>query len=223
MTEQPSFSKKAWQDNQPRLDMIFKLPFIQKLADGSLDREIFKGYILQDAYYLEQYARTLAIAASKAVDHESMVFLSGSLVESIAIEQALHQEYFAAFGLDKQAVLRTEASPTCVAYTSYLVAVSQCQSVEVAIAAILPCFWIYLEVGKYIAMNTVVGNPYAKWIETYSDPLFAEATDKAIALTDRMARRAPEQVPAMRRAFDQAVRYEWMFWDAAWRQEEWPL
>ena len=94
------------------------------------------------------------------------------------------------------------------------------------VAGLLPCFWIYEDVGRRLKdrIGDLVGHPYADWIDTYGDPGFAAATGQARAIVDRAAEqtgRADRE--RMRRTFATAARYEWMFWDAAWRRETWPV
>ena len=93
-------------------------------------------------------------------------------------------------------------------------------------AGILPCFWIYEDVGRRLKdrVGDLTGHPYADWIGTYGDPAFAASTEQAKQILDRTAAQPdPGTVERMHEAFATASRYEWMFWDAAWRQETWPV
>jgi thiaminase len=92
------------------------------------------------------------------------------------------------------------------------------------VGAILPCFWVYRDIGAAIAAESPPGNFYQAWIDTYADPGFAAATDAMIAVYDRahVSAGADEQA-RMQRAFQKCCQYEWMFWDAAWREEAWPV
>ena len=95
--------------------------------------------------------------------------------------------------------------------------------VEVEAAAILPCFWVYLKVGKHIAATMKEGNPYSAWIATYSDPVFDASNDKAIALCDELAEKAsPEIRERMTEIFVEATRMEWLFWHGAYEDLKWP-
>jgi thiaminase/transcriptional activator TenA len=83
-------------------------------------------------------------------------------------------------------------------------------------AAILPCFWIYREVGNAVAAGAATDNSYARWIETYSSPEFSADVEKAVAFTEQLAADAgPAERTLMREAFMTASRLEYCFWDDA--------
>jgi len=220
----PRFSDQVWADTAPLRAQIDQLSFIRRLTDGTLKMDVFRHYMIQDALYLTGYARALSFAAMRAPNPEEQVFLADSAKTAIVVERALHGSFFEAFGVSEGEVLNTPMAPTCQAYTDYLMTSCVVGSYGVGIAAILPCFWIYQDVGARIAAGHVTPNPYAKWIETYSDEGFAEATRTAIAIMDRAADDTSEtDRAAMRAAFVRSSQYEWMFWDAADRLERWPV
>ena len=93
-----------------------------------------------------------------------------------------------------------------------------------SVAALLPCFWIYGEVGKHLLAVARPANPYQAWIDTYADEAFADGVRKVIALSDRIAAAATPAVrDQMHQAFRRAAQLEWMFWDSAYRREAWPV
>jgi len=95
---------------------------------------------------------------------------------------------------------------------------------EVVLAALLPCFWIYREVGKHIHARAISPNPYQAWIDTYAGEEFEMAVDAVIAVVDDVAKQAsPRTLAAMHHAFIRATQLEWMFWDSAYREETWPV
>ena len=91
-------------------------------------------------------------------------------------------------------------------------------------AAVLPCYWIYWEVGKELERKGSPNALYQKWIETYASEEFAVVVRGVIEAADQTAARlTPDQRDAMRRCFVNTSRYEWMFWDMAYRREPWPV
>jgi thiaminase/transcriptional activator TenA len=166
---------------------IHELPFNVELAAGSLSRARFQTYITQDAIYLGQFSRALAIAAAKAPDAATMQSFAQSALGAVAVEQALHGRYLRDFGVDPVGIADAEPSPDCLAYTSYLLAAAYHEPWEVLVAALLPCFWIYRDVGCAIARTAASHNPYRAWIDTYADERFGEAVRRAIAASDRAA------------------------------------
>jgi thiaminase (transcriptional activator TenA) len=92
-----SFSETAWQRTARLRQAIHALPFNTELAEGSLTRERFQGYVIQDALYLGQYSRVLAIAGVKGPDGATLHAFAASALEAVAVEQALHQRYLREF------------------------------------------------------------------------------------------------------------------------------
>jgi thiaminase (transcriptional activator TenA) len=217
------FSEEAWQRTAALRDAIHELPFNVELAAGSLSRERFQAYITQDAIYLGWFSRALAISAAKAPDTATLQSFAQSALGAIAVEQALHGRYLSDFGIDPAGIADAEPSPDCLAYTSYLIAAAYHDPWEVLVAALLPCFWIYWDVGCEIARAASPQNPYKAWIDTYTDEHFGGAVRAVIAITDRAAEAATAATRAkMLTAFTRACQYEWLFWDGAYQRRSWP-
>lgn len=217
------FSDDAWQRTARLRAAIHGLPFNTELAAGTLSRDRFQIYIVQDALYLGQFSRALAIAAAKAPDTGTLQAFAQSALGVVAVEQALHRRYLREFGIDPAGLAEAEPSPDCLAYTSFLTAAAYHEPWEVLVAALLPCFWIYWDVGCAIAGKAAAENPYRAWIDTYADERFGEAVRTVIATSDRAAAATTAATRAkMLAAFVGACRYEWLFWDGAYQRRDWP-
>jgi thiaminase (transcriptional activator TenA) len=217
------FSEEAWQRTTRLREAIHELPFNTELAAGSLAPDRFQAYIIQDALYLGRFSRALAIAAAKAPDADAMQTFAQSALSAVAVEQALHGHYLREFGIDPSGVGEAETSPDCLAYTSYLLAASYHEPWEVLVAALLPCFRIYWEVGCTISQQATPDNPYRAWIDTYADERFGKAVQGAVAIGDRAAAAVTSATrAAMLSAFVRSCQYEWLFWDGAYQRRRWP-
>jgi thiaminase (transcriptional activator TenA) len=212
-----SFCAEVWEKIAPIRRAVQAHPFLQGLADGSLPRAVFQHYIVQDSHYLADYARVLALVSARAPDAAARLEFSDGAKVAVQVEAALHQNFFAEYGVVQVA----PPSPVCTAYSSYLIKLAATRRYEEAIAGLLPCFWIYWDVGQMMASRTAPHNPYASWIATYTDPAFGAATARVRAIVDAAA--TPTLKASMFSAFETAARYEWMFWDAAWQQQGWPV
>ena len=217
------FSDEAWQRTASLREAIHVLPFNAELAAGTLARNRFQHYIVQDALYLGQFSRALAIAAAKAPDTGALQAFGQSALGALAVERALHEQYLRAFGVDPASLASAAPAPDCLAYTSFLIAAAYHGPWEVLVAALLPCFWIYWDVGCAIARRAAPENPYRAWIDTYADERFGEAVEKVIAISDRAAEVTSVATRAeMFAAFGRACQYEWLFWDGAYQLRGWP-
>ncbi len=217
------FSRTLWEDNRARYDAIVAMPFNAELAEGTLAINAFRRYIVQDAHYLEGFARALALAAAKGDKAEQVAMLASSAAGAIHVERSLHETYFSQFGVTPDELASTESSPVCSHYVSFLLATAGLEAFPVAVAALLPCFWIYREVGQSIAARSAQDNPYRAWIETYSGEAFDAAVSRMVGLTDLLAAGASDETRRrMARAFAKSTELEWMFWDSAYRDARWP-
>ena len=214
MSNTQPWSQQAWSAADHIYREILDLPFVKQLADGSLPREIFNRYIGQDSLYINRYCRVLCHIASRLPEKEMTESFIGFAGDGVEVERALHSIYLS----DRP----EEMSPVCLMYTSVLMSQAYAP-VEVGAASVLPCFWVYLKVGKHIAATARIDHPYADWIATYSDPAFDRSNDRAIEICDRLAAAASPAVrDAMTRIFVECTRMEWLFWQGAYADLKWP-
>lgn len=210
-----NWSEEAWNASERIYNAILELPFIKELADGTLPQDKFLHYIEQDNLYIDDYSRVLAHIASRLDRIDDVAAFLAFAGDGVAVEKNLHATYVHAAA--------TEKTPACLLYTSLLKAQAN-EPVEVEAAAILPCFWIYQKAGEHIlSIARMNGNPYASWIETYSDPSFGISTRRCIDICDRLADNASHGIRRrMTAIYRQCSRLEWMFWDSAYRIASWP-
>ena len=213
------FCDAAWQRTTGLRAAIHSLPFNRELAAGTLDKARFQFYIEQDAQYLEQYSRILAMAGVRGPDGATLRLFAESALEAVAVEQALHAQYLSEFGSEA-----AEPSPDCLGYTSFLLATAYHEPWEVLMAAVLPCFWIYWDVGNAIAREAAAENRYRAWIDTYSDEGFGNAVRAVIAATDTAAAGASAALrDRMMTAFIRSTQYQYLFWEGAYQLRRWPV
>lgn len=213
------WTDKTWTQIEPIYQKIIEMPFIEELQRGTLPLEKFQFYMGQDSFYLENFARSLALIGARAnrVSHalDFIRFAEGAIV----VEKALHDSYFKEFGLNQ----RGSIEPTTHHYINFLKSTSALDQVEIAMAAVLPCFWIYQEVGDSIYKNQLnEDNPYQKWIDTYAGKEFKELVIKAKNICDSVAENCTsQQQERMTQAFIEASKLEFMFWDSAYQLKTW--
>lgn len=215
-TDNTLWSQTAWHTALPVYDAILDLPFLKELAAGTLPRDKFEFYIGQDSLYLNDYTRMLSHIAARMDKTELTERFLRFALDGIAVERELHASFISSAPKEK--------SPTCLFYTSLLKSTAM-EETAVECAAVLPCFWIYREVGKEIIRRAKMeGNPYAHWISTYADETFDQSTDAAIAICDMLAAESSQKTrDRMTEIFLNASRLELRFWDSAYHLEKWEL
>ncbi|MDR1379291.1 MAG: thiaminase II [Synergistaceae bacterium] len=210
------FSAKVFEKIQPIMKRIYEHPFNMELAKGTLSRDRFCFYMQQDSLYLLHFARALAFAGSRSLQERRISALLTAAQGALLAERALHEYYFAEFGVTRSA----KENRACLGYTSLILSTVSLGSLGEALAVLLPCFWIYREVGNHILHIAASPNPYDKWIQMYSDKEFSDGVDRFIDLVDIVAGEAAEQERLlMEDRFITASHFEYYFWDEAYRMK----
>jgi thiaminase/transcriptional activator TenA len=224
VTSQTSWSTRLWSDIEPTFAAILTHPFLTGLTDGSLDANVFAEYVAQDVHYLRDYARALSIVAAKAPTLADTAMFARHAAEVYDVELTLHTALLPELGLDSSAIGETPVTPTTQAYTSYLLATAYGGSFADGLAAVLPCYWIYAKVGSNLMRRGSVDPRYQRWIDSYGGDDYAKTVAEVLALTDRIGPSlSPAEEACSRAHFVTTARYEWMFFDAAYRRERWPV
>jgi thiaminase/transcriptional activator TenA len=214
------FTDELWNSALPVYEQILAHPFNEELKNGTLHVEKFKFYIYQDSLYLADFAKALATAGTRASTSQELLDFLQFAQNAILVERALHIGYFKEYEIG----FNSGKAPGCFAYTNYLLATSAFESFEVSVAALLPCFWIYKKVGDHIYANQSAPNPYQNWIDAYAGEEFAASVQKALDICDFLADNASANVrKKMKEAYLIATRLEYVFWDSAYRQEQWDV
>jgi thiaminase (transcriptional activator TenA) len=219
-----SFSAGLWHGIADIYAAILAHPFIAGLTEGSLPHDAFAFYLVQDALFLRRYAQALAVVAGQAPDAAGTEMFARHAAGIVAAEMSLHESLLADLGLDPASVDAAQEAPTTLAYTSYLLAAVHGGSYGEGVGAVLPCYWIYWEVGKHLLGKGSPNPGYQRWIDTYGAAEFGAEALEVIAVTDKLGPAlASVERERVRRHFRATSRYEWMFWDMGYRQENWPL
>ncbi len=201
-------------------------PFVVALGKGTLPPKKFKYYILQDARYLEELARIFAIGSAKATDADTALRFAQLVEETMVVERGLHEMYGKQWSLSPRDMRSTPLAPTNYAYCRHMRSVAQTGTLGEITVVALPCAWVYCEVGQHLLRKgkPKPSHPYQEWLQLYGSPEFAEVARWMREVVDRFAKTAGTAEKArMKEAFLISSKYEWMFWDMAWREEQWPM
>jgi len=221
-----SFSELLRKDVAPVWNAIFKHAFIVEMSEGVLPLDKFKFFIMQDYVFLIEFSRGLAVAASKAHEIEDLQRFIEFLHATTTIEVGSLRRLANELGIATEELEKVHPTPTTYAYTRHILSVAHCGSFGEFVAAILPCMWSYQELGERIRdSKKLQQHPvYSKWTVTYRSKEYKELVNWLRSLIDRLARDAsrPER-SRMREHFVIGSRYEYMFWDMAYKLEMWPV
>ncbi|HEY7818797.1 MAG TPA: thiaminase II, partial [Vicinamibacteria bacterium] len=182
------FTGELWAAGEPVVRNILVHPFLRGLKDGTLDEKAFRFYVVEDTRYLTEFARVLSILASKAPRDEWIVAFDRDAIASLEAERALHESYFKEFGLSEEEIRSKPPAPTTLAYTNYLLATAYGSSFSEALSAALPCYWIYLEVGKALAREGSPNRLDQRWIDNYGSADYERTVEAVLGIMDESAK-----------------------------------
>ncbi|MDU0201154.1 thiaminase II [Paenibacillus sp. MAH-36] len=220
-----TFSERLYERLQPIWRRNHAHPFVQGMGDGTLDLEKFRFYMIQDYVYLKDYAKLFALGAVKSDDLAVMGKFAALLDSTLNEEMSLHRAYAARFGITVEELEQAKPSPVTLAYTHYMLHTAQNGSLAELTAALLPCMWSYSEIGKELSRLPGVSEHsyYGDWIKMYSSEEFGALAQWCIGLLDRLAEGKPEsELIRLEEIFLNTTRYEYLFWEMAYRMESWP-
>lgn len=203
-----TISKELWQSNQDLAQACLENPFVQGIANGTLDKSKFAYYVGQDAFFLESFARAYSLAAAKSPDWDGFNIFH-SLAGGVLEELRLHESYAAKWGIDLQTI---EPGTATRRYTDFLMATAWSGDAGLITVAMTPCMRLYAFLGQKLAENGIPEHQYTDWIRTYSQPEFEQLAQQLEDLTDRYA----EMTTSVKSTYRYAMLCERDFFQAAW-------
>lgn len=217
-----NFTQTLWQSiASDIIPAILQHPFLQGLADGTLSEAAFRHYVLQDSAYLESYGRGLALLAAKADANATFMMFCEHARNTLIVEEALHRDFMSAWP-DHQPPAWHAMSPHGLLYCSYLIRVAYERPFHEALAAYLPCYWIYLKVGQHLSGAASPNPLYQKWIDTYAGDAFAHVVNEILNVVDQLADQLSDsQRQQMLIQFRRTSHMEYLFWDSAYHDRNW--
>lgn len=207
-------------------ERILAHPFLVEMGEARLPLDKFTFYVKQDYAYLMEFARCLGIAAAKVEDMETMRTFASLLNASLTVEVEMLERLGGKLGLSPKKLRASEPAPTNVAYTRHLLYVAYSGTVGEILASMLPCMWTYKEIGERIGGDAALREHpiYSDWCATYRSQEYIDLVDWYRRFTDQFASESGTSIrEEMKRHFILSSRYEYMFWDMAYKKETWPI
>ncbi|SFE24296.1 thiaminase /4-amino-5-aminomethyl-2-methylpyrimidine deaminase [Lentibacillus persicus] len=208
-------TKQSW-------ELSLNHPFVKEIARGDLPLETFKNYIMQDIYYLKHYGKVHAFAAAHADDFSVSATLADKAKNTAEAELTVHKEHAQILNITDEEINNFKPAPTAYGYTSHLYRASLSGSLGQIVAAMLPCYWLYADIGITYQDAKPAEKLYANWIQMYASDWFQNATQEMIDLLNKLADEASEnEKEKMKEQFVIAKEYELAFWEMSYTFETW--
>jgi thiaminase/transcriptional activator TenA len=208
----------------PIWQKIIVHPYLRELRDGTLPLETFAFYVQQDWLYLLERAKAFEVIARRSTNPQlSLRLQQFAVARAQMLEQHFHRRHAAELGLDLDNIT-WEMNEANWAYTNHQYAAAHNDTTAESLAAILPCGTIYQWVGQQLGGAKSPHPIYADWIAFYSSPTINQVVKDLVDAYNIAASEAgPEVLARCERNYLISSRYEWWFWDAAYRRQMWSV
>lgn len=219
-----NFTDQIHQVAAPLWQKSFEHPFIQEIQSGELPADVFRYYLIQDHYYLSEFGKLHEMIADQVDDQHGKEFLLAGAQELKDGEIAVRKGFFEQLGITPDEVKNTPIAPTAYNYVNHMYAELYRGTPQQAIAGLLPCYWLYNQIGQHLIASGSPEDLYQKWIETYDSDDYTNSVDQMIALTNQAASQSDEAVRArMQTSFVRSSAYELAFWQMAMDKQNWKV
>lgn len=195
-------------------------PFVKGIEDGTLDREKFRYYIMQDYLYLIEYTKVFGIGIAKAKSAEVTKLFASYVHLLTEGEMDIHRGYMGIFGVTEKELADTPRALDNLSYTSYMLRIAYEEGEAEVLAAILSCAYSY----EMIARNIVKNNPasvdhefYGDWIKGYASDEYSKENAVLFEMLEKLTEHyTDEQKRHIVDIYVACSRYELAFWDLSW-------
>ena len=172
-------SKTIW-------DAYNEHPFVLGIQNGTLERDKFRYYIMQDFLYLKDYAKTYAVGVAKAKSVET-ANLFAKYINVMNGELDVHKGYMGKFAVTQEEIDAMKPSLDNLSYTSYMVRVAYDESEVEVLAAVLSCAYSYEVIAKKIvADNQDLVTGSIEGLYTFTHPFGCSQTGHDHAQTRKL-------------------------------------
>jgi thiaminase (transcriptional activator TenA) len=202
---------------------LFEHPFVTELYSGTLPQDKFKFYILHDYQYLTAALKNFSILAAKAPTLDDMRDVIDILHIEAKSEYEGYEKLLHRLGYSIKDAAAQDPIPISISYGSFLLSTSIIKSYAEAATAVLPCFWSYAEIAEYHSdkLHNNKNQFYIDWAIGYKTDFYQELVEKIKQLVNRASKNCPYD--KLLDVFTTASRYEYLFWDAVYNRQHWPI
>jgi thiaminase (transcriptional activator TenA) len=219
-----SYVEEMLCENNDLYKKILEMPFNSELANGTLDENIFKSYMIQDYIYIEYYRKAFAILLTNAPDKDAADFIVSLIMSTVDKISSVHDVYIKNFNITETELTKTSPLPSTELYISYIIKTVTMEPFEIGLVAMLPCYWVHYQLG--IGMDKSKPsekNKYATWIKANApDQHYKDEINAYIKrLNCYMESTSTENRSKIKQAFKTAMNLEYKFWDGVYRDIQW--
>lgn len=195
--------------------------FVEMLGAGTLPKQAFQTYLVQDYLFLIQFARAHALAVYKSTSLEDMRAAAAGVSAILDVEMDLHVRLCADWGLSPADLEQSIEASQTIAYTRFVLEAGQAGDILDLMVALAPCMLGYAEIGSYLLQKfgqedgtMAADHPYRGWITEYSGEGYQMVSKMTAGTLEKHAGELLTEArrPRLEKLFGQATRLEADFW-----------
>jgi len=218
-----SFAKELMAAASPVWEKYMTHPFITGMIDGTLQKEKFAFYLMQDCQYLKDYAKVYATSFIKCEDIYLMRAIYRDMQVIVSDESMTHIRYLMDMGYTEDDAYAAPTAAENREYLDYMLNVAKEGSVQEGLISIMACTFSYYHIAlharaKAIENGTYEHNYFSAWMDDYVGEIYKGIYDRTIELCDWITRGLNEaEKDRLKEIFIRSSEYELGFWDMAMR------
>ena len=209
-------SEKLYERAKPLWDKESENEFVAAMAEGTLEEEKYRAYMLQDYFYLIDYIDILEWMHGQAEDNEVAEFLKNAADSTRYEKDTVHIPNMKKLGISDEEIKVAKKAPDSEEYLNYMMGKAR-ESLVYGITALLQCSWSYAYIAKKVSDrygDKLKSSPYSEWFSAYTSDEYQEANQRWIDILDRVVQdisSAEEEKLCM--IFEKCAHYETRFWN----------
>ena len=192
-------------------------PFVTEMAEGTLEIDRFRNYMLQDYLYLLDYIDILKCMLKYTDDPFLGDFLLDVIQETERETNRVHLPNMKKAGITQEQIKNCSLVPEAAEYLQYMRNLLPQEGLLAGLTALLQCSWAYAYIGQNVSAKyreELSRSPYKSWFDAYTCPEYIEANQKWIDLLDKETADIPSNLAEkLRLIFRKCAEYENRFWD----------
>lgn len=218
-----SFAQELMAAAAPVWEKFMTHPFITGMIDGTLEKEKFAFYLMQDSQYLKDYAKVYATSFIKCDDIHLMRAIYRDMQVIVSDESMTHIRYLKDMGYTEDDAYAAPTAPENREYLDYMLQVAKEGSVQEGLISIMACTFSYYHIALHarteaIKNGTYENNYFAAWMDDYVGEIYKGIYDRTAVMCDEITSSLSDaEKDRLKEIFIRSSEYELGFWDMAMR------
>ena len=192
-------------------------PFVKKMADGTLETEKYRRYMLQDYLYLTDYIELLREISESTEKKSLRSFLEKILRETQEEAERVHLPAMRELGIGDTDIQNVVMAQVLQEYVGYMKQQLREEGFVGGLVALLQCSWAYAYIGQTVSereAERLSASPYKSWFASYTCASYIETNQSWIDALDRETEDLDDTKKLrLCSVFQTCARYENRFWD----------